>query len=105
MRKRLKITTDNDKVYITVLGEVETAPESGIFVWVLAREHIFLRQDLTPVTFEAYRNYIDVYINGLGDFFIDQSEVKNNTIVISEINSVDTVSKTNEEVWELIKTL
>tara|TARA_R110002049_G_C9177884_1_gene563255 strand:- start:15907 stop:16218 length:312 start_codon:yes stop_codon:yes gene_type:complete len=97
MRKELILNKLDDKLLITVIAEVATD------VWLDARKHILLRQDLTPATYELLpphgNKYMKVYIDGLGEFFLDQLELVNDSIRVVEVLGVDTSNMDNDALW------
>ena len=102
MKTRLKINKINQN--ILVYSEVEVFNESGDSVWVLVRKQNFLRNHIHPQTYDIQKGFICISVDGMGDFFIDQSESKNQSLRIVEVESTDTSLMTNEELWdELIK--
>lgn len=93
MRTRLIITKSADNIYVDTEVEVQSD------VWILARKQTFLRDHIHPQTFEVLDNYIDIYVDGMGDFFIDQSENKNESLIVKDVQGVDTSQMDNSGLW------
>ena len=100
MKKRLILEALADKIFITVEAEVSADNR------VISRKHILLRQDLTPATYEVLQgNFMSVYIVGLGNFFLDQTGVYNDSLTVGRILGVDTSAMTNDELWTELQKL
>jgi len=92
--RNLKLTKIDDKVIVSVyFGE--------LFI----REHILLRPDLSPATFEVLKGFITVYIDRLGEFTLDQTQTIIDSIKVVEVLTVDTSAMTNTQLFEELKKL
>ena len=92
--RNIKIRKFDDKIFIEVfLGQM------------FVRKHILLRQDLTPATYEALQGYISVYIERVGQMYIDQTLTTPESIKIIETLGVDTSNMTNTELSDELEKL
>ena len=92
MNTYIEIDKFDDKVFIDVF--VGTTYESKFFV----RDHILMRGDLTPFTYDGLDDYFNVYIDGVGSFQLDQKDIDSSKLIIAKVLDVDTISMSN---WDI----